>query len=631
MTVYPVLDRVHCPKDLDRLDEKEYEALCRDIRRFLVEHIAKTGGHLASNLGIVELTVALQLEFDTEKDRIIFDVGHQCYVHKLLTGRREGFEHLRNFGGMSGFPKPCESIHDAFVAGHASTSVSAAVGMARARTMLGANYQVCAVIGDGALTGGMAYEALNDAGKSGEPLLVVLNDNEMSISKNVGAISDYLSKIRLKPSYTKLKYTIRRFNSKLFGGERVNDHLHRVKDRFKRLLLPMSIFENMGFSYVGPVDGHDIKTLRKMIQYAKQQERPVLLHIKTVKGKGYKYSEESPERYHGIKTFDIDSGKSLVSSRSDFSSVFGNVMCKLARENQKLCVITAAMRDGTGLTEYAKQYPRRFFDVGIAEEHAVTMAAAMAKQGVTPVFAVYSTFLQRGYDQLIHDVAILHLHVVLAIDRAGITGEDGETHQGVFDVAFLRTIPDTVVLCPASYAELTHALRQAVYEYDGLVAVRYPKGGEGRYQEDHADGAWVALEQDEDACLTMVTYGALTNEVQKAAELLREQGIGVDVIKLYRIMPLDFSPILQSAQKTGHVLVVEDCVDAGSVGREVLGAVATEKVMAEVQLCNIGNQFLPNGSVAALRQMTGLDAQGIYQSAMQMFTKEPHQTVLVGR
>ena len=386
--VYSILDTIQDPSDLKSLDAGKYEALCEEIRRFLVDHISKTGGHLASNLGIVELTVALHLVFDTARDRIVFDVGHQCYVHKLLTGRRDGFDNLRNFGGMSGFPKPTESIHDAFVAGHASTSVSVAAGMARARTMLSDTYHVAAVIGDGALTGGMAYEALNDAGRSGEPLIVILNDNEMSIAKNVGAMSDYLSKIRLKPGYAKLKASVRRFNTKLFRSERINDRLHDAKDRLKKLLLPVSIFENMGFHYIGPIDGHDIASLKEILTYAKSQRRPMLVHVKTVKGKGYKYSEERPERFHGTKKFDVDSGNALDKSRMDFSKVFGTTLCRIARENPKIAAITAAMPDGTGLSEFAALYPRRFIDVGIAEEHAVTMASAMAMQGAIPVFAV---------------------------------------------------------------------------------------------------------------------------------------------------------------------------------------------------------------------------------------------------
>jgi len=619
---YPILDTIRSPEDLKALDARHNDALCAEIRQFLVDHISKTGGHLASNLGIVELTVALQQEFDTTKDRIVFDVGHQCYVHKLLTGRRDGFDNLRNYGGMSGFPKPTESVHDAFVAGHASTSVSVASGMARARTMLGESYHVVAVIGDGALTGGMAYEALNDAGRSGEPLIVILNDNEMSISKNVGAMSVYLSKIRLKPGYGKLKATIRRLNTKLFRTERINDRIHDIKERFKQRLLPVSIFENMGFNYVGPIDGHDIKTLREMLRYAKEQRRPTLLLVKTVKGKGYKYSEERPERFHGTKKFDVDSGTAIDKSRADFSKVFGATLCRLARENPKIAAITAAMPDGTGLSEFASLYPRRFIDVGIAEEHAVTMASAMAMQGAIPVFAVYSTFLQRGYDQLLHDAAILNVHAIFAIDRAGITGEDGETHQGVFDIGFLQTVPNMTLLCPASFDELSSALRQAVYDYSGMVALRYPKGGEGAYTGCHTETPAAMLCTDADASVTLVSYGVMINEVLDAAERLRQQGIRADVVKLYRVLPLDLCEIRSSVRKTMRLVVVEDCVDAGSIGQMIVSALLQEGLCPQVRLLNLGNRFLPNGSVKELRKSVGLDAESIAAQSAQLLQEQ---------
>ncbi len=616
MTEYPILDKIKTAIDLKTLDVKEYDALCSDIRRFLVEHISKTGGHLASNLGIVELTVAIQLTFDTSVDRVIFDVGHQCYVHKLLTGRRDGFDNLRNFGGMSGFPKPEESIHDAFVAGHASTSVSVACGMARSRTLIGAPYHVCAVIGDGALTGGIAYEALNDVGRSRDPLVVILNDNEMSISKNVGAMSAYLSKIRLKPGYAKLKTVLRRFNSRLFRTEKVNDFFHKSKDRLKKFILPVSIFENMGFQYVGPLDGHNIESLCEMLRYAKQLSRPVLIHVKTVKGKGYKFSEERPEKFHGMKKFDVNSGTALGSSRMDFSTVFGTTMCRLARENPKICAITAAMRDGTGLSEFASLYPKRFFDVGIAEEHAITMASAMAKQGTIPVFAVYSTFLQRGYDQLIHDASISNVHAIFAIDRAGITGEDGETHQGVFDIGMLQTIPNVTVLCPASFDELSHALRQAVYDLDGVVAIRYPKGSEGAYSETQCDMPTTAIKSSDDSKITLVTYGTMINEVLEADKLFENNGISVDIVKIYQVQPLDIEPIIASVRKTGRLLVAEECIASGSIGQTVLVKLMQAGLCPRTALVNIGDRFLPNGSVSDLKKSVGLDAESLYLKGM---------------
>ncbi len=618
MTEYPILDKINTVEDLRALDVKEYDALCSDIRRFLVDHVSKTGGHLASNLGIVELTVALQLTFDTSVDRVIFDVGHQCYVHKLLTGRRDGFDNLRNFGGMSGFPKPEESVHDAFIAGHASTSVSVACGMARSRTILGEPYHVCAVIGDGALTGGMAYEALNDAGRSGEPLVVILNDNEMSISENVGAMSAYLSKIRLKPGYAKFKGVLRRFNTKLFRTEKVNDIFRRHKDRLKKFVLPVSVFENMGFQYVGPLNGHDVESLCEMLRYAKELSRPVLLHVKTVKGKGYKFSEERPEKFHGMKKFDVNSGTALGAKSTDFSTVFGTTMCRLARENPKICAITAAMRDGTGLSEFASLYPKRFFDVGIAEEHAVTMASAMAMQGAIPVFAVYSTFLQRGYDQLIHDASISNVHAIFAVDRAGITGEDGETHQGVFDIGMLQTVPNVTVLCPASFDELSHALRQAVYDLDGVVAIRYPKGSEGAYKETNCDAPTTVIKSFDDAKITLVTYGTMINEVQMAEKLFENNGISVDVVKIYQIQPLDIEPIIASVKKTGRILVAEECIASGSIGQTVLTRLSQLGICPQSELCNIGERFLPNGSVGELKKSVGLDAESIYRKGLDL-------------
>ena len=438
--------------DIKSITDYEAEALCTRIRAGLIDSVSKTGGHLASNLGAVEITVALHRVFDFTRDRLVFDVGHQCYTHKILTGRADQMSSLRTFGGMSGFPKPVESCCDAFIAGHASNSVSVATGMARGRTLLGEDYYVIALIGDGALTGGLAYEGLSDAGNSGERMLVILNDNGMSITKNVGGIADHLARQRLKPQYLRFKKGYRKVTSTVPGGKTLYRITHKIKKAVKETLLPCSFFEDMGFTYLGPVDGHDVKRLTGLLRYAKDIEGPVLLHVRTVKGNGYTPAERNPDQFHGVGRFCVQTGEPLSAGSPNFSSAFGSALCGLAEDDRRICAITAAMRDGSGLGDFSRRFPTRYFDVGIAEGHATAMAAGMAKQGLVPVFAVYSTFLQRSYDMLIHDVAIQGLHVVFAVDRAGLVGEDGETHHGVLDVACLDAVPGMTVLCPSSFA-----------------------------------------------------------------------------------------------------------------------------------------------------------------------------------
>ena len=478
----PILDINQIPRDLSGLSDSEAVALCELLRARIIDAVSRTGGHLASSLGAVELIVAIHRVFRTERDRLVFDVGHQCYAHKLLTGRAGAMDTLRALGGLSGFPKPSESVHDAFVAGHASNSVSVAIGMARARTLQKEDYHVLALIGDGALTGGMAYEGLSDAGGSGEPLIVILNDNGMSITKNVGGVAEHLARQRLKPQYLNFKKGYRKAMSILPLGGHIYNVTHKIKTAVKESLLPCSMFEDMGFTYLGPVDGHDVKGLTRLLSYAKDLQGPVLLHVRTVKGKGYPPAERNPDKFHGVGRFCVETGELVQPAGEDFSQVFGETLCRLAEEDPAVCAVTAAMQGGTKLDGFARRFPERFFDVGIAEGHAAAMAAGMAKQGMKPVFAVYSTFLQRAYDALIHDVALQGLHVVLAVDRAGLAGEDGETHQGVFDAAFLDTVPGMTVLCPSSFQELRSMLRRAVLELTGPVAIRYPKGGEGSFR-----------------------------------------------------------------------------------------------------------------------------------------------------
>lgn len=605
-----ILERICEPKDIKNLTDEEAIRLCSELREFLVGQVSRTGGHLASNLGVVELTVAIHRVFDTAHDRLVFDVGHQCYVHKALTGRRELFGTLRRFQGLSGFPKPWESEHDAFIAGHASNSVSVALGMARARTQQKENYHVLALTGDGALTGGLSFEGLNDAGASGEPLIVILNDNGMSIDENVGGMSSHLSHLRAKPGYNALKQRYRQALTHSNVGTRFYHVSREVKQFLKKNLLPEStMFEDMGFHYMGPVDGHDLQQLIEVLQWAKGRSGPVLIHVNTLKGKGYRFAEEEPNRFHGVSPFDVLTGQPLKAAGENFSAVFGQTLTELAKEDQRICAISAAMVDGTGLTPFAKALPERFYDVGISEGHAVAMAAGMAKQGNIPVFAVYSSFLQRGYDMLLHDVALSGLHVVLGVDRAGLVGADGETHHGCFDPNYLSQIPGMTVFCPASFAELRSMLRRAVLEETGPVAVRYPRGGEEQYRDCCGDEAVTFLRRGKDC--TIVSYGILINQALDAAERLAAKGIEASVVKLNRISPLTAAD-LQELKGTATMLVLEDCVESGCVG-ERLAAVLLQAGMAPQRLIlkNSGNDFVQQGSVGELYHALGLDGEGV--------------------
>ena len=614
-----ILENIHTPADVKALDREQLEPLCRELRQFLVEHVSKTGGHLASNLGAVELTVAIHRVFDTRQDRLVFDVGHQCYCHKILTGRREAMATLRQYGGIAGFPKPVESVHDAFIAGHASNSVAVALGMVRARQALGEHYKVMALIGDGALTGGLAYEGLSNAGACGQQLLVILNDNGMSITTNVGAVADHLARQRLKPQYLTFKRYYRRVMNSGKIGRKVYRFTHKVKQALKQSLLPCSMFENMGFNYVGPVNGHDLTGLTRALRYARELNEPVLLHVKTVKGKGYAPAEENPDAFHGVSPFDPATGKSKKKSGENFSAVFGRTLTQLAQQDRRVCAITAAMMSGTGLSQFQAAFPERFFDVGIAEGCAVSMAAGMAKQGAIPVFAVYSSFLQRAYDMLIHDVAIDKLHVVLGVDRAGLVGEDGETHHGVFDVAFLDSVPGMTVLAPSSYAELAGMLEQAVLHVDGPVAIRYPRGGEGAYQGDAGPGHAAVLRQGDD--ITLVSYGILINDVLEAAELLAAEGVQAEVVKLNVITPLDPELVLESVKKTKVLLTVEDSAAHSSVGERLAAAVAEAGLRAKVLCRTSGDKFVTHGALSCLKQELGLDSAGIFRAALEEVRK----------
>lgn len=606
-----ILEKIHNSSDIKALSNEEAGRLCNELRRFLIDHVSKTGGHLASNLGVVELTVAIHRVFDTTEDRLVFDVGHQCYVHKALTGRSDLFDTLRQFQGLSGFPKPYESKEDAFIAGHASNSVSVALGMARARSLAKENYHVLALTGDGALSGGLSYEGLNNAGASREPMIVILNDNGMSIDANVGAMSRHLSALRTSRGYDEFKRRYRKALNQSAVGRKVYEAGHDVKKALKSSLIPeCSFFEAMGFHYMGPVDGHDVTALTETLQWAKEQKGPVLVHVHTIKGKGYRFAEQEPERFHGIAPFEVATGKELKPSGLSFSSVFGETLTDLARENQKICAISAAMVGGTGLTGFSKLFPRRFFDVGIAEGHAVAMAAGMAKQGRIPVFAVYSSFLQRGFDMLLHDVALSGLHVVFGVDRAGLVGADGETHHGCFDPGYLSLVPGMTVLCPASFSEMRAMLRHAIEDVTGPVAIRYPRGGEGTYQDCCGDEAATVLRQGDDC--TIVSYGVLINEALAAAEMLAQKGVSTRVVKLNRIAPLQSEDIREALSGTENLLVVEDCVRNGCVGERLTALMVQAGIGPKhLVLKNCGDRFVPQGSVAQLNHALGLDAEGL--------------------
>lgn len=603
--------------NLHQMNDEEAVELCSRLRADILETVSTTGGHLASGLGAVELTVALHRVFDLEKDRLVFDVGHQCYSHKLLSGRAGQFNTLRTFGGISGYPKPEESPCDAFIAGHASNSVSVALGMARARTICHENYSVIALIGDGALTGGLAYEGLSNAGQSGEPLLVILNDNGMSITESVGGIAQHLARQRLKAQYLTFKKGYRKIYGATKLGRRLYRFNHKVKTAIKDAILPCSMFENMGFTYLGPVDGHNVKQLTQLLRYAKELNEPVLLHVRTIKGKGYAPAETAPDKFHGVGPFDLKTGESKKAAAMDYSAVFGETLCALAEKEPRLCAITAAMQSGTGLTEFAKQFPTRYFDVGIAEGHGVSMAAGMAKQGAVPVFAVYSSFLQRGYDMLVHDVALQKLHVVLGVDRAGLVGEDGDTHHGLFDVAYLSSVPNMKIFAPAGFDELRDMLTWAIEKEDGPVAVRYPRGKEGNYRGRFCGQKTVVMQEGTD--ITLVTYGATFDAVMEAVSKLLKDGFQPEVIKLNELAQGDWTPIFDSVRKTKRLLIAEECISQGSVGQKITSQLAIQGIPTQnIALSNIGDRFIPHGSVEKLRALCGLDAESIYRKAREV-------------
>ncbi|MBR4864980.1 MAG: 1-deoxy-D-xylulose-5-phosphate synthase [Oscillospiraceae bacterium] len=614
-----ILHNIHGHSDLAALNEEQRVQLCAEIREFLVSHVSKTGGHLASNLGVVELTVAIETVFDTASDRLVFDVGHQSYVHKLLTDRQADFSSLRQFGGMAGFPKPSESTTDAFTAGHASSSVSIALGMARARTLMGEKYHVITLLGDGAATGGMVYEGLNDASVSNEPMIVILNDNALSIDHNVGGMASHLSNLRTKEKYLGMKRRYRGFMSRIPGGRVIFRITRGIKDRIRRMLIPTTIFESMGFSYLGPVDGHDVEHLIYLLRIAKETKRPILLHVMTKKGKGYAPAEEHPKLFHGVGAFDAATGEVPQKNTDTFSDAFGRTLCTLAAEDKRICAITAAMPGGTGLLDFKKQYPQRLFDVGIAEEHAVSMAAGLAKQGMVPVVALYSTFLQRAYDMILQDICLQRLHVVLAVDRAGLVGEDGETHHGVFDIGFLRHAPGMTVLCPASINEAEKMMTWAVQECDGPVAVRYPRGGNGSF-----DGCMWSPDTDvvchkEGEGIAILTYGTLIDNAISAAEKLQEKGICAKVLRLTKVSPIPTAALREQLAGCKHCVVLEETCESSGVGDSVAAALQD---VCSFSYLNLGDGFTTHGKIAQLHKLCGLDADSVAEHLQEVLKNE---------
>ena len=609
-----ILDKVNYPEDIKQLNEKELKQLAGEIREYIIGTVSETGGHLASNLGVVELSLALHRVFESPQDKIIWDVGHQAYIHKLLTGRKEKLKTLKKLGGLSGFPKRSESVHDIFETGHSSTSISAALGIAKARDLSGEDYNVIAVIGDGSLTGGMAFEALNNAGDFPTRLIVILNDNNMSISSNIGGMANYLSKIRTVPAYFKLKARVGSVLKKVpILGNAMFNSAERLKNWFKYLLVPGIIFEELGFKYLGPIDGHDIHNLEYVLKRAKSYNGyPVFIHVVTKKGKGYEKAETEPEKYHGVGPFDIASGISKKSSsRRSYSNVFGDWICEAAIRDRRVTAVTAAMPDGTGLTKFAKQHKDRFFDVGIAEQHAVTFSAGLAVGGYKPYFAVYSTFLQRAYDQIVHDVCMQNLPVTFAIDRAGIVGADGETHHGIFDIAYLRHMPNITIMSPKDCKEMEQML-DLTLQMDSPCAIRYPRGNEDNFDDYNNPvnlGESEVLLNGTDAAI--IAEGRMVKIAYEACQQLKTKGISMTLINVRFIKPLDEEMLMKVAKEHQKIFTLEDGVLSGGMGSGILEYYNKKNIKANVNVFAFDDKFITHGEIEELQKIHEMDAEGI--------------------
>ena len=617
-----LLDNINEPNDIKQYDSEQWEPLASEIREFLIDHVSKTGGHLASNLGCVELTMALHLVLNLPDDKIIWDVGHQSYTHKILTGRKDGFDNLRQFGGMSGFPKRAESETDVFDTGHSSTSISAAIGMAKAKELKGEKSAIVAVIGDGSFTGGLTYEALNNLGRLKSSCMIVLNDNDMSIDENVGGMSNYLNKIRVGQAYNEVKSGVEKGLLGIPGiGEPIAKFVKRGKDSIKGLLVPGMFFEDLDITYIGPIDGHDIGQLVDTFTAALKLKRPVVVHVKTIKGKGYRYAEKYPKYFHGIKPFDIETGKVLEKqTKMTNTGVFGRKMLALAEDHPEIVAITAAMASGTGLDKFANAYPKRFYDVGIAEQHAVTFAAGLASEGLIPVVAVYSSFLQRAYDQILHDVCLQKLHVIFAIDRSGIVGEDGATHQGIFDTAYLSGIPNMTIIAPKNRYELTKSLEFAV-NYDGPIALKYSRG-DAYYglKEKLAPIEYGKSEMlFEGSHVALIAVGNMVEEAYEVYETLKEEGNEITLVNARFIKPLDTDMLMELATHHDIIVTLEEHVYQGGYGQAV-SAFYANKGISHLKIKNIAidDMFVEHGSVSELRSMLGIDKNGVLDTIRRM-------------
>lgn len=596
-----ILSNIKQPSDVRKLSDGDLELLCTEIRQKLIDTVASNGGHLASNLGTVELTVALHKSFDSPDDKIVWDVGHQAYAHKLLTGRFSEFSTLRREDGISGFVRPDESEHDSFYEGHAGVSVSQAAGIAAANAVKGNKNYAVAVIGDGSFGNGMVYEALNHAGSTKSKLIVILNDNEMSISENVGAMARYLAKVRAKPEYYRFKAGTEKTLKKIpVVGQSLANHIFRLKATLKNIIYSSSFFEDLGFRYIGPIDGHDINGLCEAMNSAKMVSAPVVIHVNTLKGRGYDFAEISPEKFHGISKFDVITGEPL-SSGDSFSAHFGKILCDFASKDKRICAITAAMALGTGLEEFSKEYSERFFDVGIAEEHAVTFASGLSAGGMIPVFAVYSTFLQRCFDQLVHDCALQRRKTVIAVDRAGFVGEDGETHQGLFDVSIARSIPNTTVYSPATYEEMSKAFYNAFYKDENLVIVRYPRGSMPDNIGGEAEIGDYSVVGNPDAKTALVTYGRLYFNALKAQEMLADKGIDIKIIKLNKIKPLSDDAV-NSALACKNIFFFEEGMRCGGVAEEFASMLIENGYGGKYSITAVDCEFVSHASVSRLME-----------------------------
>ncbi len=613
---FKFLNKIDSPNELKKLNIEELKILATEIRSFMVDSVSKTGGHLSSNLGVVELSIAMHKCFDSPNDKFVWDVGHQIYTHKIITGRLDKFHTLRTENGISGFCAPNESEHDVFYSGHSSTSISAALGIAEANKIQGKKDYTVAVIGDGALTGGMAYEALNNAGRSGTRLIVVLNDNEMSISENVGSMARYLAIVRAKPEYNKLKARTESILNKIpLIGHPVASLISRVKTDIKNSMYESTFFEDLGFNYMGPIDGHNLEHLCKAFDSAKLVNEPVLLHISTVKGKGYDFAEKSPSKYHGISKFDVNSGE-YVESSVNFSNEFGKKLCELATENDKVCAVTAAMSLGTGLKEFSEKYKNRFYDVGIAEQHAVTFASGLAKGGMIPVFAVYSTFLQRAYDQLVHDGTLQKQKVIIGLDRAGFVGEDGVTHQGVLDVSFLNSIPNVTVYSPSTYARLKYDLENSVNTATNLTVIRYPRGCESQLPENYefSDNDYDYFKNGND--VLFITYGRISINVLNAVNDLKKHGVNASAVVFHKIKPID-NDVISIAMNYKSIYFYEESVQSGGVGESFADLLLANSFKDNYYHIAVNDEFVPHASVDSLMKKYGLDTESIVKNIME--------------